>query len=203
MMALEGDVSVKTHTAGGVVKGLLRRMLVGETLFMNTFRAGRGGGVVWLAPASPGHVQHIELGGEGVIIQDMSFLAYHGRVKHEIVWRGLRGMVSEGNLFWLRVHGHGGVWVNSYGYIIERDLMAGEEMTIDNFHLVALSDDVDWRVRSFGNLKSFFFGGEGFIVDVRGPGKVYMQTRTMPELALLVKRFLGEKGSSGFSVSLS
>ncbi len=74
MMALEGDVDVETHTAGGVLKGLLRRVLVGETLFMNTFRAGPGGGIVWLAPSSPGHVEHIELVDEGVIIQDMSLL---------------------------------------------------------------------------------------------------------------------------------
>jgi len=142
------------------------------------------------------------LRGEGVIIQDMSFLAYHGEVDHEIIWRGLRGMVSEGNLFWLRVYGHGGVWVNSYGYIVQKDLKPGEGMTIDNFHLVALSDEVDWRVRSFGGLKSFFFGGEDFVVDVQGPGRVYMQTRTMPELALLIRRFLGERSSSGFSLSL-
>lgn len=67
MMALEGEIMVETHTAEGVFKGLLRRMLVGETLFMNTFRAGSGGGVVWLAPCSLGHVEHIELRG-GIIV---------------------------------------------------------------------------------------------------------------------------------------
>ncbi len=203
MMALEGDMEVETHTAGGVLKGLMRRVLAGETLFMNTFKAGPGGGIVWLAPSSPGHVEHIGLMDEGVIIQDMSFLAYHGDVKHEIVWRGLRGMVSEGDLFWLRVYGRGGVWVNSYGYILERELKPGEEITIDNFHIVALSDDVEWRVRTFGGLKSFFFGGEGFVVDVKGPGRVYLQTRTLPELAYLIRRFIGGERSKGFRFTIS
>lgn len=131
----------------------------------------------------------------------MSFLAHHGEAEHEIIWRGLKGMVSEGNLFWLRFYGPGGVGINSYGYIVEKELKKWEEMTIDNFHLVAISDEVQWRVRGFGGLKSFFFGSEGLVVDIRGPGKVYLQTRTIPELALLVRRFLGEKRSNSFSIS--
>ena len=84
--------------------------------------------------------------------------------------------------------------------ILERELKPGEKLTIDNFHLVALSDEVEWSVRAFGGLKSFFFGGEGFVVDVEGPGRVYLQTRTLPELAQLIRRFIG-KGSKGFSIS--
>ncbi|RLI30715.1 TIGR00266 family protein [Candidatus Bathyarchaeota archaeon] len=202
MMAIEGDVQIETHTAGGVAKGLLRRVLAGETLFLNTYTAGPGGGVVWLAPSPPGHIAYIPLQGGGIIVQDMSYLAHHGNTQQDIVWRGLRGMIAEGNLFWLRISGYGGVWVNSYGHVVEKTLQAGEKMIVDNFHFVAMSDTVEWNVRKFGSLKSFFFGGEGFVIDVEGPGLIYLQTRTMPELANLLRRFLGER-SSGGGVSIS
>ncbi|MCX8205121.1 MAG: TIGR00266 family protein [Candidatus Nezhaarchaeota archaeon] len=192
LLAMEGDVSVETKTAGGVGKGLLRKVAVGETLFINTFRAGPRGATVWLAPSVPGDIHYYELRGDGLVVQDYSYLAHHGDVDYELKWRGLRGLLAEpkSGLVWLRVYGRGGVWLNSYGAIEARELSPGEEVVVDNAHLVAIQDATELSVIKFGGWKSFLFGGEGFVVKVRGPGKVLLQTRTLPALAEALSRFL-------------
>lgn len=42
-------------------------------------------------------------------------------------------------LFMLKATGEGKVFCNAYGGIIQRHLVDGEKMVLDNYHLVALS----------------------------------------------------------------
>ena len=195
MLAMEGDITVETRTAGGVFKGLLRKFVAGETLFVNTFRAGRNGGVVWLAPSVPGDLSYIELKGGGLIVQDYAYLAHHGSVDYELKWKGLKGLLAEpgGGLIWMRLHGEGGVWINSYGALQEKNLSPGETMTVDNSHIVALEDTVNFTIGKFGGWKSFMVGGEGLVVKLQGPGRVYLQTRTLPVFAEVLNRFLPKR----------
>ena len=188
LVMYRGDIEIKTHT-GGLVKALLRRALAGESLFLNTFRA-HSPAELWFAPPLPGDIMYLELRGDEYVIQDTSYLAHHGDVDLGVAWRGLRGLLAEGELVWFKASGYGGVWVNAYGGIKEIELKPGERMIIDNFHFVALSGETRWRIRKFGGWKSFFFGGEGLVVEVEGPGKVYIQTRILPAFARLLRRFL-------------
>ena len=192
MLAMEGDLSIETRTAGGVLRGILRRMAVGETVFLNTFRAGPRGGTVWLAPSVPGDIRYLELRGGGIVVQDYAYLAHHGDVDYELKWKGLRGLLAEpgSGLIWMRVYGRGGVWINSYGALELIELKPGEEVTVDNAHLVAMDDAVDFTVGKFGGWKSFLFGGEGLVVRLKGPGRVYVQTRTLDTFAELLRRFI-------------
>ena len=79
--------------------------------------------------------------------------------------------------------------MNAYGAMEELSLGAGERVTIDNMHFVAMDGSVEWRVRKFGGWKSFVFGGEGFVIDVSGPGRVWVQTRNLPLFARILRKF--------------
>ena len=79
----------------------------------------------------------------------------------------------------LRCSGNGTLILSSYGAIHELDLAAGESFTVDTGHLVAFSENIGFNVRSVGGLKSTIFGGEGLVVDMSGPGKVLLQTRSV------------------------
>jgi len=96
-------------------------------------------------------------------------------------------------LVWLKAEGRGLVFVNSYGGIEVLELKPGEKATIDNTHFVAMDSNVRWDVRKLGGLKTFVFGGEGLVIDVVGPGRVWVQTRTLPPLAQLLSKFLPKK----------
>ncbi|RDD52970.1 MAG: AIM24 family protein, partial [Candidatus Korarchaeota archaeon NZ13-K] len=101
-----------------------------------------------------------------------------------------------GQLFWLSLRGRGIVWLGSYGALEIRELKAGEKATVDNFHLVAMDSTVGWSVRMFGGLKSAVLGGEGIVVDLTGPGRVYMQTRNPIALADYVYRYVRARTGS-------
>ncbi|RLI96779.1 MAG: TIGR00266 family protein [Candidatus Aenigmatarchaeota archaeon] len=193
MMAMEGNINVETRTAGGLGRAILRKLTAGESIFVNTFRGGEGGGKVWLAPSVPGVIVYAELKDSGIVIQDTSYLAHHGDVDYELKWKGLKGLLAEKNLVWLRLHGTGGVWFNSYGGIIEKELKPDEQLTVDTGHLVAFQDTIDFSIGKFGGWKSFMFGGEGLTIKLKGPGKVYIQTRILPPLAEALSRFLPKR----------
>jgi len=189
MLLYKGDVEIKTHTAGGAFRGLLRAVAAGESFFVNTYKA-KSPAEIWFAPSIPGDIMYMELSDEGLVVQDTSYLAHHGDIGLSIAWRGLRGFLAEGELFWLKVAGRGGVWINSYGSIDKLELKPGERVIIDNFHFVALTEGTKWRIRKFGGWKSFIFGGEGLVVEVEGPGTVYVQSRILPTFAKLVRKYM-------------
>ncbi len=190
MVLYKGSIDIRTHTGGGLFKGLTRALLGGESVFLNTFTARGGRGEVWFAPSLPGDIVYYELKGEELIVQDTSYLAHHGDVDIGVAWRGFRGLLAEGELFWLKVKGYGGVWLSSYGGISRVDLGPGESMILDNFHFVAMTSGMNWRVRKFGGIKSFLFGGEGIVIEVTGPGTVYVQSRSLPPFVEFIRKFL-------------
>ena len=189
MVSIKGDFEVKTHTGGGLLTGLLRRTLAGETIFLNTYIA-KGDLELELAPSLPGDIKYLPVSDEGYIVQDSSYLAHHGDINLTVAWRGLKGLLAEGELVWLKATGRGGIWINSYGGIVEHELKPGEKMIVDNFHFVALNEKAKWKVKKFGGWKTFLFGGEGIVMEVEGPAKLILQTRILPPLASALRRFL-------------
>ncbi|MEM1938816.1 MAG: TIGR00266 family protein [Acidilobaceae archaeon] len=187
-MLHKGDIEVQTSTMG-VASAIARRLFGGESIFLNTFRA-RSSAEIWIAPETPGDIVGIRLEGGDLIIQDTSYLAHVGDIKLSIAWRGFKGLIAEGELIWLKTSGYGLVFVSAYGAIEELKLDRGEKMTVDNGHFVALDGTIKWGVRKLGGLKTLVFGGEGLVIDVEGPGRVWVQTRTLPALAQILAKYL-------------
>ena len=188
MVYMKGDIEIKT-SSGGILKGIMRSMLGGESFWLNTYRA-RSQAEIWFAPSLPGDIEALEINGKGLIIQDTSYLAHHGDISIGTAWRGFRGLLAEGELFWLKAEGRGLVWVTSYGGLEKLELKPGERVIVDNFHFVAMDDGMKWKVRKFGGLKSFLFGGEGLVIEVEGPGRLVLQTRSLPPFIGLISKYI-------------
>lgn len=186
-VAGSGDYEIKTHT-GGVLKAFARAVAGGESMFLNTFVA-RSPSTIWLAPSLPGDIKYLSLNGE-LVVQDMSYLASHGNVNISVTWKGFKGLLAEGELVWLKLKGNGGAWINSYGAIEEIDLKPGENFVLDNFHFVAMDSTINYKIRKFGNWKSFILGGEGIVAELKGPGRLLIQTRSLPPLAQLIAKLI-------------
>ncbi len=184
-----GPVSIKTSTGGGLLGGLKRAVLGGESIFINTMTA-EGDSEIWLAPSVTGDIAAVELNGGGIMIQDGSYMAHIGDIKISTAWRGLRGFLAEGELVWLKAEGFGTVFINSYGALDMIELGPGERATIDNMHFVALDSTISWEIRKLGGLKTFIFGGEGIVLELQGPGRVWVQTRNLPVFARVLSRFI-------------
>ncbi len=178
MVSMSADISIQTQARGGLLKSLGRALLGGESFFQNTYQAGPNGGEVTVAPALPGDLYIAELQGESLMVQSGSYVASSEAVTVDTKWGGAKTFFASEGLIMLRVSGQGKAILSSYGAIHEINLAAGERYTIDTGHLVAFSENMGFNVRSVGGLKSTLFSGEGLVVDMTGPGRVLLQTRS-------------------------
>lgn len=179
MVAMSSNIHVETSMKGGLLKSLARSVLGGESFFINTYTASGAIGELMLSPTLPGDVFTMEMSGETYLVQSGSFLASGSGVTTDTKWGGARTFFGGEGLIMLRCAGSGTLILSSYGAIHEMDLQKGESYTVDTGHLVAFSEDIGFKVRAIGGLKSTIFGGEGLVVDLSGPGKVLMQTRSV------------------------
>ena len=96
-------------------------------------------------------------------------------------------------MFMLKTIGSGEIFVNAWGGILETKLQEGEKMIIDNYQLVALSSTASYRVTKHGSFKTTLFGGEALVMELVGPGTVYIQTKNVMEFARALLPFLPKR----------
>jgi uncharacterized protein (TIGR00266 family) len=177
MLAMSPGVTMETSTQGGVMKGLRRSLLGGESFFMNTFTAQADGAELWLAPPLAGDVVSWPIQGS-LFVQSGSFLASSAGLEVDSSWGGSKTFFSREGLFMLRISGQGDLLLSSYGAIHAIDLEPGQTYTVDTGHMVAWTEGVGYAVRKVGGWKSTLLSGEGFVCDLAGPGRIYIQTRS-------------------------
>lgn len=190
MMLMIGNIKVDTAMQGGFLKGIMRKALGGETLFINKYTA-QSDAIIWFAPSFPGDIEYLPVE-DTFYLMDGAYLAHHGDIDLSVAWRGGKGfMAGGGGLVWLKVSGKGGVWINGFGGLKSLTLQAGQKIVVDNYHIAAVEKSVSWRVKTFGKgFKNFIFGGEFFVMELTGPGKIYMQSRTIPSFADIIARLI-------------
>ena len=179
MASMDSGIESKARFNGGFFKGLARRFFGSESLFVNEFTAEQNGELV-LTQAFPGDIECIELKGNTMYLQPGAFVACEPSVKLGLGWAGFASWIGGEGLFRLKVTGNGRIWFGAYGGIYEREI--DDEYVIDTGHLVAYEPSVSLKVGMAGGIFSSFFGGEGLVTRVRGPGKVYMQSRSFDGL---------------------
>ncbi len=178
MIAMSGDMSVKTTThqkgSGGIMAGL-KRMLSGESFFLNHFTAGGQGGELWLSATLPGDMTAINLDGGGLIVQAGSFVACEPSVEIGFGWQGFKTLFSGESLFWLEIKGRGLFVMNSFGAIYPIEVNG--EYIVDTGHIVAFQDTLDFDISKAGtSWIHSFLGGEGLVCRFKGTGTVWCQS---------------------------
>jgi uncharacterized protein (TIGR00266 family) len=178
MMAMTASIEIATSTQGGIMKGLKRSVLGGESFFLNTFTSTESDSRLVVAPALPGDVIVWPLSGNTVYLQSGSFLASPATIDIDSKWGGSKTFFSKEGLFMLKCVGTGDLVVSSYGAIQAVDLQPGQSYIVDTGHMVGWEESVTYEVKKAGSWKSTVFGGEGLVVRLTGPGRVYIQTRS-------------------------
>jgi uncharacterized protein (TIGR00266 family) len=177
MVSHSAGVAVETKAEGGFLKSLGRAVLGGESFFQNFWKAGAQGGEVTLAPELPGDIVLIQMTGQPLLIQSGSYLASEDGIDLSTKLSGKSFRSGEG-ISMLEANGSGKVLVSSYGAIFEKTLAAGESYIVDTTHLVAFDSSMGVQTQAVGGLKSTLLSGEGFVAEITGPGKLYIQSRS-------------------------
>jgi uncharacterized protein (TIGR00266 family) len=173
MIAMSPDVSMTTTTqqknSGGIIKGL-KRMLSGESFFLNHYTGGSAGGTVWLGATHAGDMLVKELNGEGLIVQGGSYVASTPEITINLNWQGFKSLISKESLFWLEIKGKGTVIINSFGAIYPI-------YVVDTGHIVAFEESLNFTLTKAGkSWISSILGGEGLVCKFKGQGTVWVQS---------------------------
>src|SRR5437868_7526400 len=203
MMFISGDISMDVEMPGGLMGGLKRKLLAGESLFLTRYVAN-GAGAVGITGPFPGSVRQHELKGE-IICEKHAYLGHAGDVEIESAFAQRLGMGVTGGgegFFLQRLKGEGTVWLHGGGDFLDFDLAAGQRLVVDTGCMVMIEPTVSYDVKLQTGLKKIVGGGEGlFLVHMTGPGHVTLQTlpfsRTARRVLQAAEGHGGERSGSG------
>ena len=178
MIAVNNGVSVTTTTrkksSGGIFKAA-KRLLAGESFFLNHYTGLHEGGEVFLASNLPGDMTVLDLKGQNFVVQSGSFVACAETVDIDLGWQGFKSILSGESVFWLKLSGAGQTIVSAFGAIYSMDVDG--EYIVDSGHIVAFEESLDFKITKAGSswLHSIL-GGEGLVCKFHGRGRVWMQS---------------------------
>ncbi len=198
MAWMRGNIEMDTNTRGGLGAGL-GRMLAGESLFLTTYKCQSPDGLITFTPEIPGKVVPVELAaGQSLICQKDAFMCAEDSVKLEMHFRKRLGAGFFGGEGFIlqKVTGPGTVFFEIPGEVRNYELKDGEIIKVDPGHIAIFEPTVDYDITSVKGLKNVFFSGEGlFLATLRGPGKIWLQSLPIANLAMKLARYMPTKSS--------
>lgn len=195
---MTGDVQMRTTTAAAGATGFLgavTRAFGGGGLFLTEFSTRGGAGELAFAARLPGVIVEVPLepGGPAYLLHRHGFLCgYGGLTLGAAITRSLGAGIFGGDGFRLqRLSGQGVAFVELGGELVTRSLARGETLLVHPGHVGMFEENVAFEITLIRGVANALFGGEGlFMAKLTGPGRVWLQTLTLPGLAHALAPYL-------------
>ena len=193
-----GPVQLQTGKSIGQSKGgfigAAKRALAGGTFFMTRYSVADGQGSVTFAAKAPGEIREVELGdGREYVVHRHGFICCEPGVELNIhLQQRLGAGIFGGAGFVLqRLSGRGVAFVEMHGDVVELDLGAGDMLRVPPGHVALFDASVPLELTTVPGIRNKLFGGDGlFLAQLRGPGKVWLQSITLPALAHALQPYI-------------
>ena len=182
-----GPVSFRARLMGGLGKSLVRKVFGGTSMFVNEYKA-TGSSEVAFSHSVAGTLVQIPVTSEGMLISGGAFTACTQGVDLRTRFGGLKAFFSGKGAFFIEASGSGEVFFGAYGAVVEKELDG--ELIVDNGHVLAWENTLDWSLKGAGGLKSTLFSGEGLVMRFSGRGRIWLQTRHLAGTAGWITPFL-------------
>lgn len=196
MAWMSANIGMETNMRGGMM-GALKRAVSGESLFMTTYTAGDGPGFVTFTLETPGTIIPMDLAaGQAIICQRDAFMCAEQGVQLDIHFtRRLGAGLFGGESFILqKVTGPGTAFFEVVGETVQYNLEAGQSLKVDPGHLALMDPTIDFDITRVQGVTNVLFSGEGlFLASLSGPGRVWLQTMPLPNLAARLARYIRTK----------
>ena len=197
-------LSLETTTVAAGADGLwdaAKRTLGGGTFFMTRYESTTEPGLVAFPARLPGKIVQVPLGpGRSYLIQRHGFLA--GLEGAELTTafdpKHVGSAVLGGfGLVLQRLEGVGHAWLELSGEITEYDLQPGQSLRVHPMHVGLIEESVAYETTTIPGIKNKLFGGDGFfMLKLTGPGKVWLQSLSLPLLAQALEPYLPQPSQS-------
>lgn len=193
MSWMSPNMKMETTSGGGIGK-MIGRAFSGESLFLNRYTAQGGVGQIAFASSFPGSIRAFNVEpGVDIVAQKDAFLASTEGVELSTFFqkRFGSGLFGGEGFIMQKLSGKGIVFLEFDGYVKEYELGAGQKMIIDTGYLAAMSSTCSIDIQTVPGVKNMLFGGEGlFNTVITGPGKVYLQSMPVAQLAGAIRPFI-------------
>lgn len=194
MSWMSQNMQMDTSSNGGLGKAF-GRMFAGEKMFQNIYTARNGSGMIAFASSFPGSILPIQIGNghPDMIVQKTGFLASESGVTLSLHFQKRLGAGFFGGEGFImqRLSGNGLAFIEIDGSTTEYTLGAGETMIIDTGYLAAMEATCTMDIKTVPGIKNMLFGGEGlFLTEVKGPGKIILQSMPIINVAGILQPFL-------------
>lgn len=204
-----GNVQLRTTTAAAGSSGFfgaIGRALSGGGVFMTEYTTDNQMGVVAFAAKIPGHiVEHQIAPGSEYLVHRHGFLCCTDGVTlsagfQQSLGTGLFG----GNGFIMqKVSGQGTAWFELGGEVVPVTLAPGQVIDVHPGHVGMFDSNMRYEITTVPGIKNKIFGGDGiFLVRLTGPGNVWLQTLTLPNLAHALGPYIGGGEKPGANTSV-
>ncbi|MBR6093608.1 MAG: TIGR00266 family protein [Lachnospiraceae bacterium] len=190
--------NMEMQTKGGGLGKMFGKMVTGESLFENIYTAQGGEGMIAFTTGVPGVIIPFELNGSNCIIaQKSAFLACDDPVQMEVSFQKKIGAGFFGGEGFImqKFTGVGTVLLEADGSVISYDLAPGQTMICGTGALCAMESTVQMDIETVKGLGNMLAGGEGFFnTKLTGPGKIWLQTMPVFDLAGAIAPYIPSKG---------
>jgi uncharacterized protein (TIGR00266 family) len=204
VVAVSGELSwmsqsIVLQTTSGLSSGglgsLFKRVVGGGSLFMTQYTAQGAPGLLAFATKMPGHILPIELGrGGDYLVHRHGFLCGTEGVQLSMGFQQSLGAgIFGGDGFLLqRVTGTGQAWVELDGEVIPYTLAPGETLRVHPGHVGMFDASVNFGITRIQGIRNMLFGGDGiFLAQLTGPGRIWLQSLPLSNLAHALRPYLG------------
>jgi len=190
---MSDDIEMSTNMKGGLLKGLGRK-LSGESLFIASFKGTGSKNLISFPSSFPGKIVPVELSSDqSLICQKKSFLCAHESVTLEMHFRKKLGAgLFGGEGFILqKIQGPGTAFMEFDGHVVEYNLLPGEVFKVDTGHVAMFEPTITYSIDMIKGFSNILFGGEGlFLATLTGPGKIWLQSMPIENLATRIIPFI-------------
>ena len=194
-------MSTTTQTGGGGgLFGVLKRVAGGGSIFMTEYTAQNEVGMLAFATKVPGHILPVEVtGGKEYLIHRHGFLCATPGVQLTMGFQQSLGAgIFGGEGFILqRLGGTCEAWIELDGEVVTYDLAAGETLRVHPGHVGMFEASVNFGITRVPGIKNLLFGGDGiFLSELTGPGKIWLQSLPLSNLAHALSPYLRNPGET-------
>ena len=195
---IELETTTEAAGADGVFDAA-KRSFGGGTFFMTRYASVAEPGTVAFPARLPGKIFQIPLGpGRSYLIQRHGFLAgLEGAELSTAFHPGHLGSGLLGGFGFLlqKLEGVGHAWIELAGELSEYELAPGQSLRVHPAHIGLVEASVSYELATVPGIKNKLFGGDGlFLVRLTGPGKVWLQSLSLPMLAHALQPYLVQPG---------
>ena len=184
--------NIEMETQGGGLGKMFSKAFSGESMFQNIYTA-RGEGMITFGSSFPGQIIPLQVSpGREMILQKSAFLASETGVNLSIFFNKKlgAGLFGGEGFIMQKISGQGIAFVEIDGELVEYDLKPGEALVVDTGNVAGFEATVSMDIRQVPGLKNKLLGGEGlFNTHLTGPGKVWLQTMPIVNVAMALKGF--------------